>query len=71
MPDSAIVSGSFEENMTPEEQVERPRRGTEGIIRDEDLLERLRARAREGRPLRVEQGLSGCARHHISATPWA
>lgn len=47
--------------MTPEEQVERLRRGAEEIIREDDLVHRLRQRRSEGRPLRVKQGFDPTA----------
>jgi tyrosyl-tRNA synthetase len=47
--------------MTPEAQFELLRRGTEEILPDGGLLERLRASAREGRPLRIKQGFDPTA----------
>lgn len=47
--------------MTPEEQLERLRVGTEEILPQEELLERIRLRAREGRPLRIKQGFDPTA----------
>lgn len=47
--------------MTPEQQAALLARGTEEIIPADDLLVRLRAAAREGRPLRVKQGFDPTA----------
>jgi tyrosyl-tRNA synthetase len=47
--------------MTPELQWELLARGTEEILPEGQLLERLRFRAREGRPLRVKQGFDPTA----------
>lgn len=47
--------------MTPEEQVQKLSSGTEEILPEGALLERLRACSREGRPLRVKQGFDPTA----------
>jgi tyrosyl-tRNA synthetase len=47
--------------MTPEQQDERLRRDAEEVLPDGALLERLRARTRAGRPLRVKQGFDPTA----------
>jgi len=47
--------------MTPEQQVEVLSRGTEEILPEGELLERLLACVREGRPLRVKQGFDPTA----------
>ena len=47
--------------LSPEQQFEILVRGTEEILPDGALLERLRACAREGRPLRVKQGFDPTA----------
>jgi tyrosyl-tRNA synthetase len=47
--------------MTPEQQLDILTRGTEEILPDGALLERLRLVAREGRPLRVKQGFDPTA----------
>lgn len=47
--------------MTPEEQFEILARGAEDILPEGALLERLRACAKEGRPLRVKQGFDPTA----------
>ena len=47
--------------MSPEQQLEILERGTEEIVPHGELLERLRASAREGRPLRVKQGFDPTA----------
>ncbi|HEY8531258.1 MAG TPA: tyrosine--tRNA ligase [Limnochorda sp.] len=47
--------------MSPEEALEVIRRGTEEIFPEEELLEKLRASRREGRPLRVKLGIDPTA----------
>ncbi len=47
--------------MTPEAQFEILERGTEEILPQDELLARLRACARDGRPLRVKQGFDPTA----------
>jgi hypothetical protein len=47
--------------MTPEQQLEILSRGTEEILPAGALLERLRACARDGRPMRVKQGFDPTA----------
>jgi tyrosyl-tRNA synthetase len=48
-------------DLTPEQQFELLSRGTEEILPAGELLERLRLRAREGKPLRVKQGFDPTA----------
>ena len=48
-------------DLTPEQQFELLARGTEEILPEGGLLERLRLRAREGKPLRVKQGFDPTA----------
>jgi len=55
MPEASI------ERLTPEQQFELLSRGTEEVLPTGALLERLRTRAREGRPLRVKQGFDPTA----------
>jgi tyrosyl-tRNA synthetase len=45
----------------PEEQAERLGRGTEEVLPREDLVERIRRRSGQGRPLRVKQGFDPTA----------
>src|SRR5438093_391712 len=47
--------------MTPEEQARTLSRGAEEILPEGELLERLRLRHREGKPLRVKQGFDPTA----------
>lgn len=47
--------------ISPEEALEVIRRGTEEIFPEEELLEKLRASHREGRPLRVKLGIDPTA----------
>ena len=47
--------------MSPEQQLDILARGTEEIVPREELLERLRASVRDGRPLRVKQGFDPTA----------
>lgn len=47
--------------MTPEQQFEILSRGTEEILPEGELLQRLRESARDGRPLRVKQGFDPTA----------
>ena len=47
--------------MSPEEQFEILNRGTEEILPEGALLERLQSAAREKRPLRVKQGFDPTA----------
>ena len=55
-------------DLTPEQQFELLARGTEEILPEGGLLERLRLRAREGKPLRVKQGFDPTAPDHPSRT---
>jgi tyrosyl-tRNA synthetase len=58
---SVIDDSSLRILMTPERQFEHLARGTEEILPEGALLERLRLCARENRPLRVKQGFDPTA----------
>ncbi len=48
-------------SLSPEQQLDILERGTEEIVPRDELLDRLRVSAREGRPLRVKQGFDPTA----------
>lgn len=57
-PDTKEIPGN---KMTPEEQLERLRRGAVNIVTEEELLGKLRRSASTGKPLRVKLGMDPTA----------